>query len=204
MVKKPMGKLLPIAYSGTILSDEINNELKNYIEPVRLGVKKGDKIGISKIKYMSALILGATCFKQKEVSELLGISYSTLRQWNMEAVFQTTKKHILYCIAIELMTYFGQHRGVRKNKKISDAEIYNDEIFVRLLDLLFQNYKGDKKFLSQLPDILIESFGVRDFQEERAEHIEKLILNIYLQSARKYNFFDKRLLDYVDRYRKLD
>lgn len=196
-------KDLPITYSGTILSDEINSRLRGYIEPKRPGIKKGEKIGHSKIKYMAALILGATNFSQKELAELLGISYSSLRQWNMEADFRATKNHVLGCIAIELTNYFGKHRSVRKDKKISDAEIYNDGIFTMLIDLLFQNYKGDKMFLQQMPNILIESFGVKRFEEERALHVEKLILRIYLQTAKKYNFIDKEMLNYIERYQKL-
>jgi len=86
-------------YTGTIkneltfLQKFINEKLNSYVEPQRKGTPRGEPIGFSKQKYKATLLL-MTNMKQKEIAELIGVSYGFLRRWRTEKKFlEMTKKH---------------------------------------------------------------------------------------------------------------
>lgn len=64
----------------------IQERVDSYPEPQRLGTRKGDPIGLSKIKYAAALH-GLTYKKPKEIAEEVGVSYGLLRKWGTEKEF---------------------------------------------------------------------------------------------------------------------
>jgi len=86
-------------YTGTIKNEPtflqkfINEKLNSYVEPQRKGTPRGEPIGFSKQKYKATLLL-MTNMKQKEIAELIGVSYGFLRRWRTEKKFlEMTKKH---------------------------------------------------------------------------------------------------------------
>jgi len=86
-------------YTGTVKNEPtflqkfINEKLNSYVEPQRKGIPRGEPIGFSKQKYKATLLL-MTNRKQKEIAELIGVSYGFLRRWRTEKKFlEMTKKH---------------------------------------------------------------------------------------------------------------
>ena len=73
-----------------IIEEWIDIKIQLYKEPQRRGVKKGNLIGLSKIKYKASLLLA---FKQnlKDIAKELGVSYGLLRKWGTEEEFNTKK-----------------------------------------------------------------------------------------------------------------
>jgi len=78
----------------TLLEKFLNEKLKNYMEPQRKGTPKGEPIGFSKQKYQATLLLMAD-MKQKDIAELIGVSYGLLRRWRTEKKFIEMTKSIV-------------------------------------------------------------------------------------------------------------
>lgn len=73
----------------------ITDKTKSYVEPSRIGVRKGDVIGLSRAKYKAALYMLYRNSVQEIASEL-GISYGLLRKWRTEKLFiEVSNKHLL-------------------------------------------------------------------------------------------------------------
>lgn len=65
----------------------IRERERNFVEPQRKGVAKGEPIGFSRDKYAASLYR-AVGYSLKEIAKFLGISYGTLRNWSMEEEFK--------------------------------------------------------------------------------------------------------------------
>ncbi|MGO9611700.1 MAG: hypothetical protein ACLPX5_01510 [Dissulfurispiraceae bacterium] len=71
----------------SLLSRFINDKINAYLEPLRLGTPKGDKIGYSLKKYQ-AMLLCLYNWEKKKVAEIAGVSYGLLRKWRTEEEFK--------------------------------------------------------------------------------------------------------------------
>lgn len=70
--------------SDTYLKSFISDKLSKHIEPQRLGTPRGEKIGFPKVKYHTALLVGLTRAKQKDIAAHLRIGYSLVRKWKYD------------------------------------------------------------------------------------------------------------------------
>ena len=74
---------------NSLLSKFISEKSRAYIEPQREGTPKGETIGFSMRKYLATLYMLRT-FKQKDISDLIGVSHGLLRVWRTEETFKKT------------------------------------------------------------------------------------------------------------------
>lgn len=74
--------------SDTYLKSFISDKLSKHIEPQRLGTPRGNKIGFPKVKYHTALLVGLTRAKQKDIAVHLGVGYGLVRKWKSEYDFK--------------------------------------------------------------------------------------------------------------------
>lgn len=68
----------------------IDSETKDYRDPKREGIPKGDPIGLSKTKYQTALyhVLYPLTFKLKDIAASTGISVGVLKVWRTQDLFK--------------------------------------------------------------------------------------------------------------------
>jgi hypothetical protein len=70
----------------TLLAKFIWEKFSSYVEPKRRGVPKGEKIGLSLVKYLASLIR-LTAFSGKAISEAMDLSYGVFRLWLIDDAF---------------------------------------------------------------------------------------------------------------------
>jgi hypothetical protein len=71
----------------TIISQFFDERIANYRPPVRKGLKRGEKIGFPLPKER-AVLYTMVGLPQKEISEILGMSFSLVRHWCCEPQFK--------------------------------------------------------------------------------------------------------------------
>lgn len=140
----------------TILEDFIRTKRKQHVQPKRVGVPRGDKIGISQPKFEAALIVTLCNFDLKGLSENLGGSYEVLRRWKAEASFKELCSQIrdeflwmldleIEAIVVEIVSAYkaGQFDADFKERFeiFKDINIYNQRVIEHIGEAL-------KKYLS--------------------------------------------------------
>lgn len=73
---------------GGFVTEFIFLKYSNYDEPVRKGTPKGEKIGLSKKKYLASILVGTTNWKLKKIAKSCDVSYGLLRKWKTEPDFR--------------------------------------------------------------------------------------------------------------------
>ena len=70
-----------------LLSEYICDQAAKYREPEREGTRKGDVIGLSSVKFKTAL-LHLTLLSGVEIAEILNVPYGSFRVWRTEEEYK--------------------------------------------------------------------------------------------------------------------
>jgi hypothetical protein len=131
-----------------LLFQYIDQQVKGYEEPTRLGTPRGDKIGFPLNKYILCLIAGLTNYSLRaigdEYGKNLGVSYGLLRKWNSEPDFKALKheaqKEFAYkvykFVRSELEEYLKENHDYSEGRSDNKPSPPDLEIFERNLKVL--------------------------------------------------------------------
>jgi hypothetical protein len=151
----------------------IKKEIASYVEPIRQGIAKGELIGLSSIKYKSALLF-LTNLKGKEIAEAVSVSYGILRVWRTESSYlqvidrhkETFARNVIksLCEVVEgtkkegpgdeINYCYGKEINDQLAKDFADIPIYADDLMVEIYKQArtaqFENLNAERTFLSFL------------------------------------------------------
>lgn len=150
--------------SPTLFSVWLCEKLGNYSPPQRKGTPKGELIGISSDKYLTALY-GLTRFNLKEVAEGTDVSYGGLRVWRTEDLFKGLIIELQNEYANRVCDYVlkdyvkcSRREIVLKNVPVqadlwerifADVEIYSERLLEKITLLAHSIYKNTDKLSRQ-------------------------------------------------------
>jgi len=109
-------KRLPTEYKGTLLSEWLETKIRSYVEPSRARTKRGERIGFSKQKYTTVILIATTNFILKELSTMMHISYDSLRRWNIEPDFRKEVNKSCSSFLKILIDYLDKTKDAKKYK----------------------------------------------------------------------------------------
>lgn len=130
----------------TLLEEFFDNKISKHVEPKRVNVPRGEKIGFSRAKYEAALVCTLYNFNLKELADHLKGSYEVIRKWKTETDFKELCtdifKEFIWNIDIELESYASDigtkllhQRSQNKRvayQKFKDANLYSQEVIDHL------------------------------------------------------------------------
>lgn len=130
----------------TLLEDFFDNKISKHVEPKRVNVPRGKKIGHSRAKYEAALVGTLYNFNLKELADHLKGSYEVIRKWKTETDFKelctAILKEFIWNIDIELESYASDigtkllhQRSQNKRvayQKFKDANLYSQKVLDHL------------------------------------------------------------------------
>jgi len=195
MLIKKSDLRLPNEYDDTILSTYLKAEVDSYTEPSIKGTyKRDEQKEFSKVKHKAACLVGTTNIPLKDLAEMMGISYSTLRQWNIEPRFQERTKEKCREFSIVLMKYINRFRGessfVSEEKllqmseeELQDAKLYSECVLDHFIadNLIPLKTERDLIVFRNIPESLVR-FARIIFKKDADRIVEKIIL-AYLKRA---------------------
>jgi hypothetical protein len=114
---------------NTMLYRYCDKEINNFAEPVRSGLKKGDKIGFSFAKNAAAILTALTNLQMKIIARDTGISYASLRTWNIQHDFIMEKERRLDEFAKLVRKEFDSGQAFEFS---SDFRLYSYELKKRV------------------------------------------------------------------------
>jgi hypothetical protein len=77
----------------TLFEEFLRKKAMAYVEPLRAGTRRGERIGLSDQKYKACLLM-LTNTKLSVISDWLGASYGLLRKWRTEELFKKMRNSL--------------------------------------------------------------------------------------------------------------
>jgi len=187
--------ILPTEYEDTVLSVYLKAEVNSYTEPSIKGTyRRDEQKEFSKVKHKAACLIGTTNIPLKELAEMMGISYSTLRQWNIEPRFQERTKEKCREFSIVLTKFIHRVRGessfINEEKllqmsreELRDAELYSECVLENFIEdnLTPFGTERDLKAFRNIPESLVRV--ARIIFKKDADRIIEKIIRAYLKRA---------------------
>jgi len=171
----------------TLLTEFIEEKESQYIEPTREGTVRGEVIGLSKVKYKTALL----CLRNtriKEIAETVGVSYGVARKWRTEDSFKSTKSSLqgefgrIFCDFVlkhNEEQFSGKWRAIpaHRTEKLKDLSSYSKDLIESvtgtLMDLWARHYARPKFKYDDFYTILGIADGVQAMDENLGRKIKK-------------------------------
>jgi hypothetical protein len=155
----------------TFLEAYIKEKVDAYQEPAREGTPKGERIGLSKVKYEAALWTGLTSHKLEDIAKKVGKSHPLIKKWRTEEPFKAAGQklvndfaHKLFKHALEIARQYIPmpklvrpeeyiHKGIQLEGKpfpiifkrleidLNDYRFYAKEVKKIVSALLFEEFK---------------------------------------------------------------
>lgn len=161
MHKKRKGIWGLIPSKNTVLGSFLRERIEDYKEPRQAGSDPHERIGFSLPKFASAQLLGATRFTQKDVSENLGFSYGSLRQWLQDKFFQDALEDASRLFAQRVAGHMRDRleKGEKPDEPdfaLVDVSLYNRRVVERIPVAFFKKYPTLIDLLAFDPESIIE------------------------------------------------
>lgn len=152
-LKKRIDKAFP---ADTLLKQFINREIDSYDEPVRKGRPRGDSIGLSLPMFTAAVLSGVTNLQLKEISQISGANYGSLRnsvgnEQFLEIAIEDQGSFSIY-IAEYLKQRIAELQQAMNERKdfyeaiaaiqplFDDARLYREETFRQICRVYFLEF----------------------------------------------------------------
>jgi hypothetical protein len=137
------------------LAGFMDNKLKEYVEPTRMGTPKGEPVGFSLTKYQATLFaLRESLLDNEDLkaqARKLGISYGLLRKWRSEQSFkdlvsQHEKEFITYLLNPLIYSGYGILDGWEKAESMllqALQQVKQKESARKLMPLIYWKIEDD-------------------------------------------------------------
>ena len=149
---------MEVVMKNTLLQEFIIEKAKNYLEPQRKGTPKGDPIGFSKEKFLCSLYMLYNT-PQKEIAQMLKISYGLVRKWNTEKAIKDTI--LIHCF--EFADYLFKYLRDKTNSDLQQHKILMQKSLDEIVNYVrphwdFNEFRDYKNYSPQLDYTLLSSF----------------------------------------------
>jgi len=111
----------------SLLTEFFQNQLDNYREPQRQGTPRGERIGLSKVKFYASLfaLLNSDL---RAIAKHLGVSYGLLRKWRTEKEFKKVVNDHCDRFTVIIFKHLLELADENKNKENDFLKLPLEEI----------------------------------------------------------------------------